>query len=72
MYVFPHLATGEQLPVPGYTTVFPSHESVKYALPGEASEFIVTDAARKKEDRYIENIPSDSTMPVNLSIQHKR
>ena len=35
MYVFPHLATEEGLPVPGYTTVFPMYERVVYALPGE-------------------------------------
>lgn len=35
MYVFPHLAGTERVPVPGYSTVFPLHERVQYAMPGE-------------------------------------
>ena len=35
MYVFPHLAGDDQVPVPGYATVFPFYERVEYALPGE-------------------------------------
>ena len=35
LYVFPHLATEEAIPVPGYSTVFPLYERVIYALPGE-------------------------------------
>lgn len=35
MYVFPHLAGSEQVPVPGYVTTFPMYERVEYALPGE-------------------------------------
>jgi len=35
LYVFPHLATDEELPIPGYSTVFPMYERVIYALPGE-------------------------------------
>ncbi|EKS4618394.1 TIGR03751 family conjugal transfer lipoprotein [Salmonella enterica] len=38
MYVFPHLTAGENVPVPGYTTVFPLHSRVNYALPGERTE----------------------------------
>jgi len=37
MYVFPHLATTERVPVPGYATSFPLYERVEYALPGEVS-----------------------------------
>ncbi|MCP5443695.1 MAG: TIGR03751 family conjugal transfer lipoprotein [Chromatiaceae bacterium] len=37
MYVFPHLATEERVPVPGYATTFPMYERVEYALPGEIS-----------------------------------
>ncbi len=36
MFVFPHLAGEEQVPVPGYATTFPMYERVEYALPGEA------------------------------------
>jgi conjugative transfer region lipoprotein (TIGR03751 family) len=35
MYVFPHLSTPDEVPVPGYSTVFPMYERVIYALPGE-------------------------------------
>jgi conjugative transfer region lipoprotein (TIGR03751 family) len=35
MYVFPHLAGDDQVPVPGYATAFPFYERVEYALPGE-------------------------------------
>lgn len=35
MYVFPHLAGDERVPVPGYATTFPLYERVEYALPGE-------------------------------------
>ena len=35
MYVFPHLAGKDQVPVPGYATAFPLYERVEYALPGE-------------------------------------
>lgn len=36
LYVFPHLAGEEEVPVPGYSSVFPLYERVLYALPGEA------------------------------------
>jgi len=35
MYVFPHLAGNEGAPIPGYSTVFPLHQNIHYALPGE-------------------------------------
>lgn len=37
LYVFPHLTggSGEQVPIPGYTTVFPMYEHPHYAQPGE-------------------------------------
>ncbi len=35
MYVFPHLAGPEAVPVPGYSTTFSMYEQVEYALPGE-------------------------------------
>ena len=38
MYVFPHLAGSERVPVPGYSTVFPLHARVHYALPGERTQ----------------------------------
>ncbi|MFC4160707.1 TIGR03751 family conjugal transfer lipoprotein [Chitinimonas lacunae] len=38
MYVFPHLAGSLAVPVPGYSTVFPLHARVPYALPGERLE----------------------------------
>jgi len=38
MYVFPHLAGSDPVPVPGYTTLFPLYQRVQYALPGERLE----------------------------------
>lgn len=38
MYVFPHLAGTESVPVPGYSTVFPFYAHVQYALPGERTD----------------------------------
>jgi conjugative transfer region lipoprotein (TIGR03751 family) len=38
MYVLPHLAGSERVPVPGYSTVFPLHSRVQYALPGERTD----------------------------------
>lgn len=38
MYIFPHLAGSEGVPVPGYTTVFPFSNRVQYALPGERTD----------------------------------
>ena len=39
LYIYPHLAGGasEQVPVPGYTTVFPLYDRPHYAQPGEPS-----------------------------------
>jgi conjugative transfer region lipoprotein (TIGR03751 family) len=38
MYIFPHLAGSEGVPVPGYTTVFPFYNRVQYSLPGERTD----------------------------------
>jgi conjugative transfer region lipoprotein (TIGR03751 family) len=35
LYVFPHLAGSDPVPVPGYSTVFPFYRRAPYALPGE-------------------------------------
>lgn len=35
MFVFPHLAGSDPVPVPGYSTVFSFYQRVQYALPGE-------------------------------------
>jgi conjugative transfer region lipoprotein (TIGR03751 family) len=35
MYVFPHLAGHDPVPVPGYSTVFPFYRGVHYAMPGD-------------------------------------
>ncbi len=35
MYVFPHLAGAERVPVPGYATTFAMYRQREYALPGE-------------------------------------
>ena len=38
MYVFPHLAGTDPVPVPGYSTVYPLYQRVQYAMPGERVE----------------------------------
>lgn len=38
MYVYPHLSTKDNTPVPGYWTSFPLYTQVEYALPGEVGE----------------------------------
>lgn len=35
LYVYPHLAEKERVPVPGYFTVFSLYERTEYARPGE-------------------------------------
>ena len=36
VFVYPHLATRNAVPIPGYATVIPLYEKVEYALPGES------------------------------------
>ncbi len=38
MFVYPHLAGSEGVPVPGYATRFRMYERTEYALPGEVPE----------------------------------
>jgi conjugative transfer region lipoprotein (TIGR03751 family) len=35
MYVYPHVAGKEQVPIPGYETVFSAYTEEHYALPNE-------------------------------------
>ena len=46
MYIFPHLASDERVPVPGYVTSIPMYERVEYALPGEVSPVDSRDRTR--------------------------
>ena len=50
MYVFPHLATEERVPVPGYATTFPMYERVEYALPGEVPSVVAGDTPQPDSD----------------------
>ena len=36
MFIYPHLAGSESVPVPGYSTIFPLYEKPQYAMPGES------------------------------------
>lgn len=38
MYVLPHVAGHDPVPIPGYSTVFPFYSRVHYAMPGERTE----------------------------------
>lgn len=51
MYVFPHLAGSEQVPVPGYSTVFPLYQRTQYAMPGESARPRATLESRVDEGR---------------------
>ena len=46
MYVFPHLAGTERVPIPGYATTFTLYRHVEYALPGESN----AEAPRRQSD----------------------
>lgn len=37
MYVFPHLAGADPVPIPGYSTVFTLYSRPQYAMPGESA-----------------------------------
>lgn len=52
MYVFPHLAGPDNLPVPGYGTGFSMYERTEFALPGEVSQ-PVTRGARECLRQYV-------------------
>ena len=41
LYIFPHLSggTSEQVPIPGYTTVFPLYDRPHYGQPGERTTY---------------------------------
>ncbi|MFV1849161.1 MAG: TIGR03751 family conjugal transfer lipoprotein [Thalassospira sp.] len=41
IYIYPHLATKQEVPIPGYATVIPLYQKVQYALPGESTEPLV-------------------------------
>lgn len=38
VYVYPHLSTRHDAPVPGYTTAIELYEADQYALPGELAD----------------------------------
>ncbi|MCG7601785.1 TIGR03751 family conjugal transfer lipoprotein [Halomonas sp. McH1-25] len=40
MYIYPHLAGGESVPVPGYSTIFPLYNKPQYAMPGEGARSV--------------------------------
>ena len=52
MYIFPHLSggSGEQVPVPGYTTVFPLYDRPHYGQPGERTEYQPVQASATASD----------------------
>lgn len=50
MFVFPHLAGGEPVPVPGYSTVFPLYTQPQYAMPGEMAHPVIEPASPERGD----------------------
>lgn len=53
VYVYPHLATKNRVPIPGYTTALPLYGRVEYRLPGEKALGMVT--APLMEEKENEN-----------------
>ncbi|REC93365.1 TIGR03751 family conjugal transfer lipoprotein [Kushneria indalinina] len=37
IYIYPHMAGDQSVPVPGYSTVFPLYQKPQYAMPGEGA-----------------------------------
>lgn len=46
MYVFPHLAGSDPVPIPGYSTVFSLYARPQYAMPGETARPQAPEAPR--------------------------
>lgn len=59
MYVFPHLTSGERLPVPGYSTSFPLFDRTEFALPGETA---VAEKAPKSRIRILSDGAASSAI----------
>ena len=38
VFIYPHLATKNRVPIPGYATVIPLYERVEYRLPGDVTQ----------------------------------
>src|SRR5690606_26356499 len=58
MYLFPHLAGTDPVPVPGYSTVFPLHQRVQYAMPGELLEESNNAELGSSALRWTTNLPT--------------
>ena len=43
IYVYPHIATDDRMPVPGYWTAIPLYERDEFALPGESHRVEIFD-----------------------------
>lgn len=62
MYVHPHLAGAEGMPVPGYTTALTLYERTPFALPGEGVESSTRSAPSKTMYPAERRRPSAPTM----------
>jgi len=53
LYIFAHLAGGaaEQVPIPGYTTIFPMYTRPHYAQPGERAIYRATTDSEGRYER---------------------
>ncbi|WP_111414525.1 TIGR03751 family conjugal transfer lipoprotein [Billgrantia lactosivorans] len=51
MYVFPHLAGADPVPIPGYSTVFPLYSRLQYAMPGETARPRALEETGKRRGR---------------------
>ena len=62
MYVHPHLAGAEGMPVPGYTTALTLYERTPFALPGEGVEATVRRPVPTVTDRTDRRQPTSPAM----------
>ncbi|RCV86914.1 TIGR03751 family conjugal transfer lipoprotein [Billgrantia montanilacus] len=51
MYVFPHLAGADPVPIPGYSTVFSLYSRPQYAMPGETARPQAPEAPDERRGR---------------------
>ena len=65
MYVYPHLATDENVPVPGYTTAFNLYTKDQYALPGELPQKYPDRAFRRTVGIDVPPVPQ----PVDVYVK---
>ena len=70
IYVYPHLATRTQAPIPGYSTVIPLYEHVHYRLPGESQRSTPVLSATASTGEADNAMPRKPTGPSDTTHKH--